>query len=62
MKGLDSWITRDERVEIPAEIYWVEDCEDAGSFKTYEEAMKYVLSFGYVEYPEDYIYSEQPKY
>lgn len=65
MRGIDEWITRDNRIEIPESIWWVDGHEDAGSFVFYDEAMDYVLEFGDMdmrEFPEDYIYSEQPEY
>lgn len=65
LRGIDEWITRDDRVELPAEIYWVDGFEFTGSFEIYEEALRFVLQFGdseMKEYPSDYIYSEQPEY
>ena len=61
MKGLDEWITRDDRVEIPEEVYKIEGYEDIGSFHTVEEATEYALNHTHLaneEYPSDWIYKE----
>ena len=61
MKGLDEWITRDDREPIIPNRWAIEGHEDAGTFETKVEALKYLIdiesTYFYIdEYPEDYIY------
>ena len=62
MKGLDEWITRDDRQELPEEVYKIEGYEDIGNFTTEEDAIEYALNHTHLanerEFITDYIYKE----
>jgi len=61
MKGLDEYITRDDRQQLPEEVYTIEDYEELGTFESYGEAVEYLLTteLSEKEFPEDYIYIKE---
>lgn len=58
MSNIDSWIERDNRQELPEEVYMIEYYEELGEFDSYEEAMEWLMTTELAdeEFPEDYIY------
>lgn len=62
LDGIDEYITRDDRQELPEEVYKIEGYEDIGNFSTVEEATEYALNHTHLanerEFISDWIYKE----
>lgn len=61
LAGIDEYVTRDNRQEIPPTKYLIEGYEEEGTFEDYESALSFALyhtDIKYKEYPTDYIYEE----
>ncbi len=60
LDNIDSWIERDDRQELPLEVYRIDGYEEMGKFDTVEEATEYALRHTELseEYITDYIYKE----
>jgi len=57
MKGLDEWITRDDREPIIPTRWAIEGWEEWGTFETKQEGIEaFKMVFTQEEYPEDNIY------
>ncbi len=58
LDNIDSWITRDNRQELPEEVYTIDGYEEYGTFETYEDALQFFMMNhkNDDDYPQDYIY------
>ena len=61
LDGIDEYITRDDRQELPEEVYKIEGYEDIGNFTTEEDAIEYALNHTHLaneKFISDWIYKE----